>query len=134
MATHAGDVTLYVSTTTTTPNATNYEWTSGHDPHSRGDHVAIAHNDAKFVTGIYYIGLCVFVVFWFCGKRCFCAEGVYAFKDSRFSLSFTTGAVLLRAGMPQIGGCKPNNAGSFYFLQLDLPQGQKVCSVSVINC
>jgi hypothetical protein len=53
LTTYVGDIQVYVSTTTSYPSASNYNWTSGHDTTTRGDHIGIDHTASGFKAGNY---------------------------------------------------------------------------------
>lgn len=97
--TFLGDIELFVKFGSR-PNETDFGWRSGHNPASRGDHIDIPKTDPGFKLGVYFIGV-----------------KSYA-QESRFSLVMSTGAIVLRAGVPQVGTVE--KAGTFYSLTVDL--------------
>jgi len=98
---YLGDVTIVVGTDPDTlPTLDKYIWKAGDIPNVRGINLVIPHDDPKFITGRYFIG-------------------VYGQVAARYDITFTTSAILLTPGIPQIGVATPIGTNYFFSIGID---------------
>jgi len=95
VTTYAGEVQIFAAHNNSRPSASSNQWASARQGSARGVQLSILKNDSQFRTGTYYFGVCGLV-------------------DSRFTIVFSTGSVMVRPGVPQASSVKFD--GSYFFV------------------